>query len=357
MRHPAVRALAALALVVSVSPLLADQNSESMAAEILEERMKTSRPEDLKLLRNVQDRNIVVVRGSMDHIEQVLASAHIRHTLINPEDVAKHDLNADQILMVNCPGHMPQEGVKRIQRFVRAGGLLYTTDWALMNVVQQAFPGTIAASGRSTGDHVTPVHVHKDDDNLMSNMLLRGGTRPQWWLEGGSYPIQIKDPQRVTVLASSEEMGRLYGSSPVVVRFRWEDGEVIHVVSHFYRQIGTKGANVAVKDALNDVEGLTAAQKQKLQAAPPSAAAPMGDVESSYAFQQMTSNLIVEKSKRNKELDKSYKATPKASVSVGGRTVNQGDRLKVLESKNGKARVRDDRGNEAEIDERLLDAR
>ncbi|MBI5494332.1 MAG: hypothetical protein HY904_04845 [Deltaproteobacteria bacterium] len=350
----APRALAALVLLAPAGAS-ADENSEKAAADLLERRMRNTRPEDWNLLKAVEGRQIVVVRGSMDHIEQVLTAARIRHTVIEPEQVAKADLNADQIVMVDCPGYMPDAGVRRLERFVRAGGLLYTTDWALLNVVQKAFPRTIRHNGGSTGDHVTAVQVGEHDDNLMSNMLLSKGGQPQWWLEGGSYPIEILDKKRVTVLASSEQMRRKYGSAPVVVRFRWEDGEVVHVVSHFYRQMATQGPSTDVKAGVASVEGLTEEDKKEFQAAAP--AARMSDVESSYAFQQMTTNLVVGKGKANKDLDKSYGVTPKASVSVEGRTVKSGDRLKVLEKKGAKVRVRDDRGNEAELDEAQLQAR
>ncbi len=333
----------------------ADQASEAAAADLLQKRMQTQRPEDWNLLKAVEGKDIVVVQGSMDHIEQVLTAANIRHKLVTPEDVGGLDLNADQVLMVNCPGNMPDAGIKRIQKFVRAGGLLYTTDWALLNVVQKAFPRTIAHNGSSTGDHVTGVHVHKSDDNLMSNMLLAKGSSPQWWLEGGSYPIKILDAQRVTVLASSAEMGRRYGAAPVVVRFRVEDGEVVHVVSHFYRQMKTTTNKLDAKQAISAVDGLSEEQKKEFKANAP--AASMGDVESSYAFQQMTSNLVVEKKKKNKELDRSYGWTPKAGASVGGRTLKNGDRVKVLERRGDKVKVRDDRGNEDEIPAAELEAR
>lgn len=340
----------------SSGPARADEASERAAALLLEKRMETERPGDLALLRAAQGKNVVVVRGSMDHIEQVLAAARIRHTVIEPEQVADYDLNADQILMVNCPGVMPERSVRRVEKFVRAGGLLYTTDWALLNVVQKAFPRTIVHNGGSTGDHVTKVEVLADHDDLMSNMLLTKGTKPEWWLEGGSYPIKILDPKRVEVLASSREMGRTYGAAPVVVRFRWDDGEVIHVVSHFYRQMATRGPAVAAKNSLEKIEGLTETQKKEF-AATPSADVKMGDVESSYAFQQMTSNLVVGKSKRNAELDRAYGWTPKDSVAIDGRKVSKGDRLRVLSKSGDRVRVRDDRGNEAEIDAAAIQAR
>jgi hypothetical protein len=246
---------------------------------------------------------------------------------------------------------MPVAGVRRIKKFVTAGGLLYTTDWALLNVIQKAFPGTIAYNGKSTGDHVTPVVVHAKHDNLMSNMLLREGMKPQWWLEGGSYPIEIKDSRRVEVLASSAQMKKMYKSAPVVVRFKWEDGEVIHVVSHFYRQAGTVGPDVAAGEMVDQMDGLSAADKAAFKAGKGKGVGALGTA-SSYAFQKMTTNLIVGKKKKARALDKSYNLTPKNEMSVEGRKAKKGARLKKVgdktRNKDGKKqiRVRDDRGNE-----------
>jgi hypothetical protein len=331
------------------SRAFADNVSEAAAADLLRKRMKNERPEDLAILNAVKGKDIVVVRGSMDHIEQVLSAARIRHQLVSPAQVSKLDLNADQILMVNCPGNMPAAGVRRIERFVRAGGLLYTTDWALLNVIQKAFPGTIAHNGQSTGDHVTPVHVHGKDDNMMSSMLLRDDAQPQWWLEGGSYPIRIIDHKRVKVLASSREMKRRYGSAPVVVRFRWDDGEVIHVVSHFYRQIGTEGPAVASGKSVDSFKGLTKAQKKEFKNSPLSAAS-VNDVASSYAFQQMTSNMVVGKSRSNVSLDRVYKFALTKPLKIGGRQAQAGQRVKLIKRKGKKAVIRDDRGVETECD-------
>lgn len=347
-----------LSLALPVLPQLAfaGEASEKAASKVLRGRMKTENPEDLAILEAVKGKAIVVVKGSMDHIESVLKAANIRHTLVSPSQVSKLDLNADQILMVNCPGNMPKAGLKRIERFVRAGGMLYTTDWALLNVVQKAFPGTIKHSGGSTGDHVTPVQVMHKHDNLMSNILLRKDAEPQWWLEGGSYPIKILNKKKVQVLARSRQMGRKYKASPVVVRFRWDDGEVIHVVSHFYRQISTKGPAVAAKDAVDNFEGLTPSQKAEFKKSA-DANVNAGDVESSYAFQRMTSNLVVDKQKKNRSIDKKYTMTPKKPVTIGGRTAKKGDRIKILKKRKGKVVVRDDRGNEAELPADMFEAR
>lgn len=356
MRHAALPFAPALIAALAAGPVYAGEASEAAAAQVLEQTLGNQSPADLALLKSVRGKDIVVVRGSMDHIEQVLSAARIRHTVIDPNQVAHADLNADQVVMVNCPGTMPMSGVKRIAKFVRAGGLLYTTDWALVNVIEKAFPRTIKHNGGSTGDHVTGVRVHEKHDDLMSNMLLRKDSEPQWWLEGGSYPIEIVDRKRVQVLASSPSMGRQYGAAPVVVRFKWDDGEVIHVVSHFYRQVATRGPQVAAKDAADEIQGLSPAQKAAI-AASPSGDVNIGDLESSYAFQRMTSNLIVSKKKKNEDLDKGYRWTPKTAITLEGRKVGNGGRVKVLRKEGGKVWVRDDRGNEGPVPEAALEAR
>lgn len=357
------KTLLCLALCLAASAARADEKSEKAAADLLHKRLQNERPQDKALLDAVKGREVVVVRGSMDHIEEVLRAARIPHTVIDPGQVAAAELTNSMVLMVNCPGVMPDGGLKRVERFVRAGGLLYTTDWALANVVQKAFPNTIAHNGASTGDEVVPVLVDEKADNLMSQMLLTKSDEPQWWLEGGSYPIKILDPKKVKVLAHSNVMGKRYGASPVVVRFPYEDGQVIHVVSHFVRQAATQGQKVAAKDA--NLEGLTEAQAKDFKANA-AAGASLGDVSSSYAFQRMTTNLLVGKQRDNAELRKSYNLAPAAPVvlkaapkpdSKGVGTSAAGTGMKVLERKDDQVKVRDEQGNEGWVDSQALKAR
>lgn len=348
-------ALAALVATLATPSARADEASEAAAADLLHRRLKNEAPGDAALLAAVKDRDVVVVSGSYDHIESVLKTAKIRHTLIRPSAVAAADLRASQIVMVDCPGTIPRAGVRRLERFVRAGGLLYTTDWALKHVVEVGFPGTIAHNGASTGDEVVPVVLDERRDDLMSSVLLRANTKPQWWLEGGSYPVRVLDPKRVTVLAHSDVMQKRYGAGPIVVRVRWHDGQIIHVVSHFYRQLSTTGPQVAAAKAVEGFQGLSAQDKAEL-AKGGLGGASAGNVESSYAFQRMTSNLVTGKQKENVALDQAYGSTvaapvplapgPAAPPAPDGLKITPGTKLKVLEKKVDRARVRDDAGNE-----------
>ena len=66
--------------------------------------------------------------------------------------------------------------------------------------------------------------------------MLDGQDDPQWWLEASSYPISVVDAERVKVLITSRELGEKYGERPVAVWFRWGEGDVFHMISHYYLQ-------------------------------------------------------------------------------------------------------------------------
>ena len=128
----------------------------------------------------------------------------------------------------------PAEIIK-VRDFVAAGGSLFTTDWALRNVIEPAFPGLVEYNDRSTGDDVVGIEV-VDSDSPYLQGVLDGADDPQWWLEGSSYPIRVLDPERVRVLIRSGELGEKYGECAVAVVFEFGKGEVFHMISHYYLQ-------------------------------------------------------------------------------------------------------------------------
>ena len=116
-----------------------------------------------------------------------------------------------------------------------AGGSLFTTDWALRNVIEPAFPGRIEYNDRPTTDDVVGIEV-VDSDSPYLQGVLDSDDDPQWWLEGSSYPIRVLDPERVRVLIRSGELGEKYGECAVAVVFEFGKGEVFHMTSHYYLQ-------------------------------------------------------------------------------------------------------------------------
>jgi hypothetical protein len=187
------------------------------AKRIMDETMTQ---EDKELLREVQDADVVVVRGQYDRVQDVLRLM---------------TLTRGQMLIVNCPGLMSHEGVSVIRNFVEQGGALFTTDWALRHILEPAFPGMVAYNERPTGDEVVRIEI-LDRSHPYLDGGFPPGADPVWWLEGSSYPIRVLDGARVRVLLRSSELASRYGESAVAVHCRVQEGDVMHMISHYYLQ-------------------------------------------------------------------------------------------------------------------------
>ncbi len=275
------------------------------SSKILEKRMEKERPADLEVLKKVKDTTIIIVAGSYDKIEMVLDLIKVPFVLIQPEQVPQIDLKPDQILIVNCPGYISDPGLSKIKEFVKKGGFLFTTDWALLNVLEKIFPEYVKYNQRPTGDDCVRVEV-VDKSNKFLEGLFKADADPIWWLEGSSYPIIIVDKERVNVLVTSNEMREKYGESPIVILFNYGDGgTVLHMTSHYYlqraelrtaRHKGTAKSYVMsemefskdeAEEIEKDLEGVT-----------------LGEAESAYTSTQFISNVIVEQQKQVKERKK-----------------------------------------------------
>ncbi|MHA2397615.1 MAG: hypothetical protein ACXADU_01835, partial [Promethearchaeota archaeon] len=206
------------------------------SSKILEKRMAKERPVDLEILKKVKESSIVIVTGSYDRVETVLDMINVPYVLIEPEEVDRIELSPDQILIINCPGNIYDEGLTKIKRFVHYGGFLFTTDWALQNILEKIFPEFVKYNQRPTADDCVAVQV-VDKTNKFLEGLFKADEEPIWWLESSSYPIQILDKKSVKILVTSREMEKKYGEAPIVITFDYgEGGTVLHMTSHYYLQ-------------------------------------------------------------------------------------------------------------------------
>ena len=198
-------------------------------------KLRNEEPEMAAALDKVEESNVIVVQGGYDNCEFVLRLADIPHVVINEHAAETVNYRPDQTVFINCPGDIRDKAIRKLVTFVREGGLLITTDWALQNVLEKGFPDKVRYNQRPTGDEVVRITV-KDPDNPIVKGFLEADGEPLWWLEGSSYPIEILDKKNVKVLVYSNELKAKYGESPVIVEFEHGDGKVIHMISHFYLQ-------------------------------------------------------------------------------------------------------------------------
>ena len=211
------------------------QKAYLSGASIARDRMAREAPLDAEALAAIVESDIVVVPGCYDHVERVLQALEVPYQTIQSGSLDQIDLRPEQLLVVNCPGTLTPAEIIQVRDFVASGGTLFTTDWALRNVIEPAFPGRIEYNDRSTADDVVGIEV-VDSDSPYLQGVLDSDDDPQWWLEGSSYPIRVLDPEQVRVLIRSGELGEKYGECAVAVVFEFGKGEVFHMISHYYLQ-------------------------------------------------------------------------------------------------------------------------
>lgn len=132
----------------------------------------------------------------------------------------------------------------------------------------------------------------RDHDNPFLKGVMDGRDDPQWWLEASSYPIRVLDPRVQVLLASTELEGR-YGEAAVAVVFPWGEGEVFHMISHYYLQRTelrtTRHAAPAAAFGAEKGVNLPAAAYDGLC---------LGDVESALSSSRMLANVIADKKRK-----------------------------------------------------------
>ena len=269
------------------------------SSKILEKRMEKERPQDLEILKKVKDSSIIIVAGSYDKIEMVLDLIKIPYVLIQPQDVDQIELKTGQILIVNCPGYISEFGLNKIKGFVQKGGFLFTTDWALLNILEKIFPEYVKYNQRPTADDCVRVEVVDKKNKFLEGLFTGKDADPIWWLESSSYPIIIVDKNKVNILVSSKEMKEKYGESPIVILFHFGDGgTVLHMTSHYYLQrseLRTKRHKTSAENYVTSEMAFTKEEAKEIKKDLDDVT--LGEAESAYISSQFISNVIVEQQK------------------------------------------------------------
>lgn len=272
------------------------------SSKILEKKMGKERPLDLEILKKVKESSIIIVSGSYDRVETVLDMINVPYVLIAPEEVNQIELNPNQILIINCPGNIYDDALPKVKEFVKRGGFLFTTDWALLNILEKIFPEYVKYNQRPTTDDCVAVQV-VDKSNKFLEGLFKADEEPIWWLESSSYPIRILDKQKVKILVTSREMEQKYGEAPIVITFDFGDGgTVLHMTSHYYLQraeLRTKRHKMSAKEYIQNEMAFTDEEAEEIEEDLDGLT--LGEAESAYSTTQFISNVIVEQQKKIKK--------------------------------------------------------
>ncbi|MFT4976689.1 MAG: hypothetical protein ACI8S6_002594 [Myxococcota bacterium] len=286
---------------------------------------------DLK--QQVEHARVVIVAGSADHMEHVMASTGEAYVVVQASDLVDLPLHNRQVLMVNCRGEMSEAARQRVRRFVSSGGFLYTTDHAVGELIEPTFPGTIRFSGVTTRQEIHPMET-VGDRGLVASLGAESASR--WQLAGGGYLIDVIDTEAVEVLMRSDAVAAAYpGSSGVLgVRFLHGDGWVIHVSGHFYTQPGQTGDVARAATTFETLSGNVVEQK----------AADDSRIEALYSRRVRANETLLSAP----AAAPAVAPPPRAGAGAGSAavTLDAESQLRVLEEEGDYVLVRDELGNE-----------
>ena len=207
-------------------------------------------------LDRLEREDVLVVEGGFDSIERVLDALHIPYTFSSPYNLIGRDalsLDSYKVVFWNCGEsllpHNRRRILSKIERFVRDGGYLFTTDWGVANVVTRAFPGYVRSRGdrNDLGELVVNIKPARGRSNhpLLEGVFLPK-TQGKWWLERKSYDVRPGNKSKVEVLIEAPELREIHGiSSVVAVTFPYGRGRVLHTIGHYYQKKGNLAGTIA----------------------------------------------------------------------------------------------------------------
>jgi len=201
--------------------------------------------DSLALLRKLKASELLVLKGQYDHVEILLDMLGIKYETAEVRRLARTSLKGKKVVFFNCTNIIPTpDAVKNIKQYVRGGGYLISSDWAVSILIPRAFPGYIEPLMKAGRKVLTPDEVIRISQSrsvgrhfLLSGIHLRKN-EGKWWLEESSYPFRVLRPKDVTVLIESDDLDRKYGTRAVAVTFKFGRGRVLHMLGHFFQEEG-----------------------------------------------------------------------------------------------------------------------
>ena len=182
----------------------------------------------------------IVVMGSIgggDHIEDLLQTMKIQHRIVLSPKVKEAALHPYALFVSNCWGKIGEDDQEALAWFVRSGGYLFASCWALKETVEKVYPGVVRkyeTKGFQVLDFDPLAEPCIPDDPFLESVFDEW-TKPQYVLEG-AYLIEVVDRDRCEVLIDSPQAATSWGSGNMATWFNAGHGVILDSVNHFSHQ-------------------------------------------------------------------------------------------------------------------------
>jgi len=180
------------------------------------------------------DLDIVVLqtRRGGDNIQNLLTDYGIEHRIIRAASVHQCGLHPYALFVANCPGEITKRDAERLKWYVRAGGYLFASCWALTHTVERCFPGVVEKLPTKAQVLDIVESTQCPSDSPLIEGVFDGVTRPYYMLEG-SHLIHVLDPERFEVLIDSPQAATDWGGGNLAGWFTIGHGLVLDSANHF----------------------------------------------------------------------------------------------------------------------------
>lgn len=235
----------AIANFIDLPPVSGKAQSARVEPVVFRAWLEKAHP-DFVLKGSATDASAIVeVAGQWDKADKTLTKLQLPFQHVKSRDLSPELLANTKVLIINCAGNIKRDRLQSIRDFVKNGGYLLTTDWALDNMLVQTFPGYIAWNKGVNKRDIYDAEYLAPDPVLAVNTVRSAF----WKLDSASHLIRVLKPDAVHVLITSRQLA---GEDPdkagvLAVIFPFGRGYVLHMVGHF-----DNNAKIAVGNFLPD---------------------------------------------------------------------------------------------------------
>lgn len=179
-----------------------------------------------------QGLDVVVFQSRGDHIEQLLERLKIGYRTTKQGEVLAAGVHPEAVFVSNCTGELAPTDVEPLAWFVRTGGSLFGSCWALSETIARIEPNVMqkAATRDQVLDDVRALPCRAGSPLLTG--VFPPSVVPVYHLEG-AHLIQVLDQERCEVLIDSPDAAERWGSGNLAAWFFCGHGVLFDSANHF----------------------------------------------------------------------------------------------------------------------------
>ncbi|MBP7861027.1 hypothetical protein KA183_05040 [bacterium] len=224
------------------------------------------------LAARISKDQVIEIKGEWDDSAHALSSFGIPFTRIGPKQIRNYDLTKTKVIVLSCPGALLPDESRALANYVKSGGYLITTDWALEILNEmKGFVRIIEPSGFELQEQVVDA-VGLSADPLCKNVP----SEAFWKIAKESKAVRIVQRNYCTVVARSKmlmnmEIGHiakyrppeeadLYQAGILAVLVDYGRGKIFHLVGHYDNDANTAFVN----DVPDQAPGISISMRQAM---------------------------------------------------------------------------------------------